>query len=352
MEVSDGVALTITEPSGPAEARHRARALATSLGLDETTAGRLALVVTEAATNLVKHAGGGDLLLRPLWADGVGGIEVLALDRGDGIPNLSEALRDGHSTSGSPGTGLGAISRLSTVFDIHTRRGVGTAVLARIWGRPPARSVRARPLDVAGVAVARPGETVCGDAWTVVHRDDGATILVADGLGHGVDAAEAAREAVRLVHGRPGRAPAEVLEAIHAGLRPTRGAAVGVAEVDLGRRVVRFAGLGNIAGTILSAGGFRSVVSHNGIAGHEARRIQEFSYPFPDDGLLVLHSDGLKSQWSLHGYPGLGERDPALIAGILYRDFNRGRDDVTVVVARASARRPATRATGPVSGAP
>jgi hypothetical protein len=76
--------------------------------------------------------------------------------------------------------------------------------------------------------------------------------------------------------------------------------------------------------------------AHNGIAGHEARRIHEFSYPFPDDGLLVLHSDGLKSQWSLDGYPGLAERDPALIAGILFRDFNRGRDDVTVVVARVS----------------
>jgi len=51
--------------------------------------------------------------------------------------------------------------------------------------------------------------------------------------------------------------------------------------------------------------------------------------------MLVLHSDGLVSHWSLDAYPGLAARDPSLIAGILYRDFTRGRDDVTVVVAKA-----------------
>jgi serine/threonine protein phosphatase PrpC len=161
-------------------------------------------------------------------------------------------------------------------------------------------------------------------------------LLVADGLGHGPDAHAAAREAVRLFHGSRQSEPVAVLEALHAGLRATRGAAVGIAGIDLGRSTVRYAGVGNIAGSILSRGGTRSLVSHNGVAGHEARRIAEFSYPFPDGALLVLHSDGLSSRWSLDPYPGLAERHPALVAGVLYRDFKRGRDDVTVVVARAS----------------
>ena len=81
----------------------------------------------------------------------------------------------------------------------------------------------------------------------------------------------------------------------------------------------------------------RSVVSHHGTAGGAARRIQEFTYPWKGGDILVLHSDGLGSHWTLAGYPGLAQRHPALIAGVLYRDHRRGRDDTTVVVVREAA---------------
>jgi anti-sigma regulatory factor (Ser/Thr protein kinase) len=329
------VAVAVAEASGVAEARRRALGLAESQGLDEASAGRLALVVTEAATNLVKHAGGGEVLLRALSANGTVGIEVLAIDRGPGLSNPASALRDGHSTAGSPGTGLGAIARLATAFDIHSVPGAGTVVVAQLWARAPGRPA-AGTLEVAGVTAVHPGEELCGDAWAVTRRPDGGALLVADGLGHGPDAYAAAHEAVRLFQESRRSAPAELLAELHEGLRPTRGAAVAIAEIDLGRAVVRYAGVGNIAGTILSGGGARSLVSHNGIAGHEARRIAEFSYPFPDGAVLVLHSDGLTSRWTLAPYPGLGARHPALVAGVLYRDFKRGPDDVAVVVARAA----------------
>jgi anti-sigma regulatory factor (Ser/Thr protein kinase) len=331
------VGVTVAEASGVAEARRRALGLAGSVGLDEALAGRVALVVTEAATNLVKHAGGGEVLLRPLSADGVAGIEVLALDRGRGFANVAAALRDGYSTAGSPGTGLGAIARLATAFDIHSVPGAGTAVVAQLLARAPAPE-SGGALDVAAVTAAHPGEELCGDAWAVAQRPTGGMLLVADGLGHGPGAHAAAREAVRLFRESRRSEPAAVLEALHAGLRATRGAAVGIAGIDLGQHVVRYAGVGNIGGSIMWHGGMRSVVSHNGIAGHEARRIAEFSYPFPDGAVLVLHSDGLSSHWRLDPYPGLVERHPALVAGVLYRDFKRGRDDVTVVVARAARR--------------
>jgi anti-sigma regulatory factor (Ser/Thr protein kinase) len=328
------VAVAVAEASGVAEARRRALSLAERRGLDEPVAGRLALVVTEAATNLVKHAGGGEVLLRSLSANGTVGIEVLAIDRGPGLANPAAALRDGHSTAGTPGTGLGAIARLATAFDIHSVPGAGTVVVAQLWARAPGRPT-AGTLEVAAVTAAHPGEALCGDAWAMAARPGGGVLLVADGLGHGPDAHAAAREAVRLFLQSRRAAPAELLEEVHAGLRPTRGAAVAIAEIDPGRAVVRYAGIGNIAGSILWRGGTRSLVSHNGIAGHEARRITEFSYPFPGGALLVLHSDGLASRWTLDPYPGLGERHPALVAGVLYRDFKRGRDDVAVVAARA-----------------
>ena len=124
------------------------------------------------------------------------------------------------------------------------------------------------------------------------------------------------------------------VEAIHAALRSTRGAAVGVAAIDLGTRTVSFAGLGNIAAVLVGAGVIRRLVSQNGTAGQAARRIDEFQYPWPDRGMLVMHSDGLGTPRDLDVFPGLGERHPVLVAGVLYRELARGHDDVSVVVAR------------------
>jgi hypothetical protein len=126
----------------------------------------------------------------------------------------------------------------------------------------------------------------------------------------------------------------ELLERVHGGLRSTRGAAAAVAVVDRAARSVRFAGLGNIAASVLAGGESRSMVSLGGIVGHEARRIQPFEYPFPAGALLVLHSDGLGSRWTLDRYPGLTTRDPLVVAGVLFRDFVRGTDDATVVAVR------------------
>jgi hypothetical protein len=76
------------------------------------------------------------------------------------------------------------------------------------------------------------------------------------------------------------------------------------------------------------------MVSHNGTAGLEARKIQEFTYPWQDNAILIMHSDGLATKWKLEGYPNLINKHPSLIAGVLYRDFKRGTDDVTVVVVK------------------
>jgi anti-sigma regulatory factor (Ser/Thr protein kinase) len=326
-------ALPVAEPPQVGAPRRRVAALAEALGLGATVAGRVALVVTETATNVVRHGGGGVLLARALARDGMPGIEILVLDRGPGIADIGEALRDGYSTGDTPGTGLGAVRRLSSVFDIHSRHGVGTAVLSRVWAEAPGS--RARPgLEIAGVSVPYPGEDVCGDAWADRTVGGCTSLIVADGLGHGPQAADAARAAVRAFLAA-GAAPGAVLARVHDALRSTRGAAVGIAEIDPGRQVVRFAGVGNIAGSVRTGGQSRHLVSHNGIAGHEVRRIDEFTCPWPAGALLVLHSDGIATHWDLGRYRGLSERDPALVAGVLYRDFARGRDDATVVVARA-----------------
>lgn len=328
-------AMPVRDPSQVAEARRGAVALAQAQGFGEEDAGRVAIVATELATNLLKHGTGGELLVGS-YEDRTGsGVECLALDRGAGMADVEASLRDGHSTSGSPGTGLGAVARGSHAVDIYSRPGLGTAILARLQqGRPAGTKPPGEPVFGA-VNLPKPGEEACGDAWCQRAHADGLKLMVADGLGHGPLAAAAAHGAVTVFLAEHARAPGAIIERMHEALRATRGAAISVADIDLRRGSVVFAGIGNVAGALVGEdGSARRMVSHNGTVGHVAKRVQEFTYPFEGTPLVVLCSDGLGTSWTLEAYPGLVRRHPTLIAGVLYRDFGRGRDDVTVLVAR------------------
>jgi len=327
------VRFLISEASAASEARREASSLAQELGFNETARGAVAIVVTELATNLTKHAVNGEILFRGIERDGVSGLEVLSLDRGPGMANVTECIRDGYSTSGSPGTGLGAVSRLSDEFDIHSIRGKGTALFARLWSRKPPRQVRRRPIEFGAVCLPKSGETECGDAWHVEWRNGHCLILVADGLGHGPDAAKASMEAVKVVKSHSHLNPGALIELAHGALRATRGTAMAVAQFGTESQL-NYAGIGNVTGLLRSPSDDRHMVSLSGIVGHELRKVQEFKYPWSADSLLIMYTDGLATHWNLDQYPGLQNRHPCLIAGTLYRDFARGRDDVAVLVGR------------------
>ena len=331
----------VTDESGVAGPRRVIQWLAAGIGFSEERVGRAALIVSELGTNLFKHARGGELLLQPLYsaAGEREGVEVTSVDSGPGIPDLDGSLRDGFSTSGTLGHGLGAIMRQSDFLDVYSPRG-GTVIVSRIWRDDPTRTPRNElRYDVGAVHVSKAGEDVCGDAWGWRLREGRLAILVADGLGHGLHAHDAAELAVRTFAQHHEKAPAQVMDSVHAALRSTRGAAAAMFALDVERGTAKYAGLGNITGTILHpAGGRHHLVSHNGTAGHTAARIQDFSYPFAAGSTIVLASDGLATGWDLSPYPDLGRRSASVIAALLYRDFSRRRDDVTVVVAKERPR--------------
>lgn len=329
--------VTIDEPTKIGEARRRALVLAAELAFDETGQGRVALVVTEAASNLIKHAGGGELIVQvQRWDQAGGWLEVLALDRGPGMNDVGRCLSDGYSTAGSLGTGLGAIARLSDDYGIYSQPGIGTVIWARLDAKPGTRAVGDDAPAMAAVSVPAPGEVECGDNWAMIRGHGQSLLMVVDGLGHGPLAAEAAEAAVGVLQDRQAGEPVDLIEAAHVALRSTRGAALAIARIDPARGQVRYAGVGNISGVVVDGRDGRTVsmVSHNGTVGHIVRKIQAFDYPWSEDSLLIMHSDGLSTRWDLTRYPGLSRRPPGLVAGILYRDHKRGRDDATVVVAR------------------
>lgn len=326
-------AFQVAESSRVGEARRHAVRLAEDLGFDEVAAGRVALVVTELGNNLLRHAQGGRLLVGPVADGDAWGVEVLSLDTGPGMGDPAASLVDGRSTAGTPGTGLGAVRRLAQVFDLYSRVPLGTVVLARLTadGKPfhPDGDV-----EVGAVRIPASGEVVCGDHWSLTESGGEVRLLVADGLGHGPQAMEAADAAVAVLADGPTGTPARVLERVHQALRSTRGAAVALAAAtpDSGR--LTFAGIGNIAGRILSGVDDRSLMSQHGTAGLQVRHVSDVAYDWPAHAVVVLHSDGFTSRWTLGDARDVLQHHPAVVAGWIARDQIRGRDDATLVVMR------------------
>lgn len=325
------VAFPVDDASRIGEARRHAAAQARELGWDEVDAGRLALVVTELGSNLLRHAHKGRLLVAARPQSGE--IEVLAVDKGPGISNIAQCLGDGFSTGSTPGTGLGAVRRLADVFDIHSSVPQGTVVLARL-ARQRLLPPRGRGLELGAVAVCAPGEVVCGDGWTASLDGGRAAVLLADGLGHGPDAAAAAQAAVEVFARDPHGDLRATLEEAHRELRTTRGAAVTALQVDGGDGSIRSAGAGNVTVRVVAGDHDRTLLSQHGTIGVQIRRLQEVRADWPPHAAIVLYSDGIEGRWSPQLIHPLLAHDPALIAAVLVRDHFRGRDDATVVVLR------------------
>ena len=135
--------LKITETSAVAEARRRARCTANAVGLNSLKVEHAAIVATEIAQNVLRHGGGGRMLIEVFGAPSLERLHIVGHDEGPGIGRVDRMMRDGETTKGSPGTGLGAIKRLSDRIDIFSEAGrtVVAAEFRRAEG-PPRRSCR------------------------------------------------------------------------------------------------------------------------------------------------------------------------------------------------------------------
>ncbi|TDB87816.1 transcriptional regulator [Actinomadura sp. KC216] len=333
----ESLRVRVEEPSAPAGVRRRITALAERLGFGGERLGQVQLAATEAATNLVKHALRGEMLLRIVREGGAAALEFVCVDHGPGIADVPVSRTDGYSTSGTLGLGLGSIERLADHSGLYSRPRAGTVLYARF--RPPGDAPRAPGAmpPIAGLTVTLDGEEECGDAYTARLVDGTVYAMLCDGLGHGPLAARAASAAVRAAHevASPSR-PADVLRCAHRRMASTRGGAVAVAAIEPAAGRVRFAGVGNVAAWIVGPERRHGMVSVPGIVGSHAERIREHDYPLPPGAVVVLHSDGLTGRWGLADQPGLLGRDPLLIAASVLRDAGTRHDDRSVLAVTTS----------------
>jgi anti-sigma regulatory factor (Ser/Thr protein kinase) len=331
------------------DVRVAAEAACARAGLDAHATAVAALVATELGTNLVKHAGGGRILVHlaapsATLAEDVPCVQIASLDHGPGIDNVPAAIRDGHTTAASSlGAGLGTCRRVAGEFDLHSRPGQGTVAVtritpARVPGGPHRREARPRPgTRAGGITTSLAHAEHSGDAFSRVRSGPRVTLMLVDGLGHGAKAADASTAAVQELRRCADLPPAEILRRLHAALQATRGAAVGVAQLDEDTGRLTFAGVGNIGARLRTDGAWQPLISHPGIVGaHFPATVPLRESAWTPDSLLVLHSDGLPSRWVPPGDPRLGAHDPAVVAAVVLRDAGSAarplRDDASVAV--------------------
>ncbi|WCM18319.1 ATP-binding protein/SpoIIE family protein phosphatase [Paraburkholderia bryophila] len=303
------------------------------IGLSEKRQADAALVVTEAATNILKYAGHGEITVRNYDEGGTQGLEIIVLDRGPGIANLTSAMKDGFSTGGSLGAGLGTIQRHATHFDLYSVAGKGTALLAQIANASTALADR---FQVGVKATPKSGQDVCGDAWGVRRVNGKLWATLLDGLGHGPMAAEASNRAVGVfLQADPADQPADVLRRAHQGIKSTRGAVMAVAMFDADQRVLSFAGVGNIVGIVTGGDEAQHLISTDGTVGYNMRTVRPSEAPWTKGSVFIATTDGLSTRWNLTRHPGLVQCHSSLIASVLHRDFARDADDATIIVVKA-----------------
>jgi len=299
--------------------------------------GEVEIVIAEITSNLVKHAHkGGEILARPITTP-FPGVEFISIDKGPGMSRPMKMMEDGLSTSNTLGQGLGAIRRLSSAFDLYSLPAWGTILFSRLY-RDKSQESPKHLLELSAISVCKKNEIVCGDLWTSAIHGKKYRLMMIDGLGHGHSAHTAAREAVTTFHDSPKVTPVEQLRALHDRLKKTRGGVVTVAYIDEINQQLKYSGVGNITMKVVSPARAHGCLSYNGIVGHIMPAVLNDHVLQIDRraDILILHSDGLSGRWDLQKYPGILQHHGMIIGAALYKDFDRGNDDSTILVAKFS----------------
>lgn len=297
------------------------------------------IVVAEIASNLIKHAGGGEILARLFTEDDNVALELISIDNGPGIANPEKMLEDGVSTVNTLGQGLGSIKRLSDTFQIYSQKGWGTIVLSRIYKNELPVTRKRETAEIRYINVPKPGETVCGDGFFCKVKPDAITLFLADGLGHGPEANRAVVKGMSYLQEVHSGLPGEMLAGMHKEVKRTRGLVGTMVVYNCKDRMWKFCGIGNISTVLHNPVNYKTYTPYNGIVGMNIpSTIKEMEIPSERGQVLVMCSDGVRSRWDLQRYPGLLKLDLSIAAAAIYKDYGRRADDTSVVIGRINTK--------------
>lgn len=312
-------------------------AMAVQAGFSERKVGVVDIIVAELVSNLVKHAGGGQIFAKLLEPDpdhGTG-IELITTDSGPGMTDVRRMITDGVSTKNTLGHGLGSIKRLSDFFDIYSQKEWGTIALARVFAKSSEGLKNGSKTEIRSVILPKPGETACGDGFFHFSDKDHLRLMLGDGLGHGVEAEKAVTAAGEAFLRCEEQDPVEIIRYMNASVKKTRGLVATLAVCDLKKETWRICGVGNIATRVSSPSMIKNYTSYNGIIGLNVPNTLNAQVVTAEKGqYIIMCSDGLRSRWDPLRYPGIFRYDLSLLSACLIKDYARNTDDMSVAACK------------------
>jgi|SRR6185437_2440528 len=310
-------------------------ALATAGGFTERKIGEIDIIVAELVTNLVKHAGGGQVLAKLVNVDGFSGIEIISIDNGPGMTDVSRMIADGVSTKNTLGHGLGAMKRLSDTFQVYSLKDWGTVILIRVFKEELPVFQKGAKTEIRSVILPKPGEMACGDGFFSRVTPNHIKLFLGDGLGHGPEAAKAKSAAGEAFHGCEDTDPVQMLRSINAAVKKTRGLVGTAAILDLESKKWKICGVGNITTKIATADNIKNYMSYNGIIGMNIPNTLNAQEIEMEKGqTIIMCSDGLKSRWDTSKYPAILRYDLSILGAALIKDYARLTDDMSVAACK------------------
>jgi anti-sigma regulatory factor (Ser/Thr protein kinase) len=326
--------LSVSQPAEIKRATDAARKCARELGFRATDCEEIALVVSELASNALKHAGGGSLELAPLQARGRTGLGITCEDKGRGIGDPESALTDGYSTAGSLGIGLGTVNRLMDDLEFNNQPGAGLRVVCHRWIRPKMGGLAARSLEFG--AATRPCHNLHenGDAFVIKCWEEGALAGVLDGLGHGPLAQRASHTARQYIEQHFDQPLENLFLGVERACRATRGVVMALARFDLRANTLTLANVGNVeVRTVMGAVPLKINI-RRGVLGLNAPKPLLTQHSWSAGELLIIHSDGVTARWQWDEFADLAHESARVIAAKLLAALGRNDDDATVLVIR------------------
>jgi len=313
--------------------RRLAKVVSKKAGFTEIQQEEIILVVSELATNIIKHATRGIITVE-LISDSVrNGIAVKSQDNGPGF-DPAVALADGFSTTKSLGRGLGVINRFVDELDILTpqQNNHETAISCKKWlqsdiATPKPHNVRA--LDIGVVSKPKPGQELNGDAFFIKNTETGTVIALIDGLGHGYPAFNAA--AKQYIQSHLDQSLDSLFEGVDRACLGTNGVVMSLAHFDRVQGKIIFAGVGNISAKLVGGTEKHDLLAKRGILGRHPPAIKQTEVYWHQHLGLVMHSDGLSYKWYWKDFSFFFDKSAQFIAEHMHRTLLMHNDDASLI---------------------
>jgi anti-sigma regulatory factor (Ser/Thr protein kinase) len=327
--------MVISNPGEVIAIRRIAKEMAHDIGFDERTREEISLVVSELASNIIKYTQRGMITLSPVCHEQCEGIMIEAEDDGDGF-NQHTALKDGVSTSGTLGVGLGAVNRLMDEFDILQRENhTGTRIICKRWLHDNSNHGEHCPFEFGVFSRPKPNEFANGDTFIIKNIRNATLVGVIDGVGHGVLANQAANIARQYIERHAESSLLDIFRGVERACVATRGVVMALAVFNWKKRTFRYASVGNIEAKFFSREHEKpKFFVRRGILGKHAPAPVITENEWHSGDMLALHSDGISTHWHWDDFLPYVNSPAQVMTEEIFNVMEKNHDDATIIIVK------------------